>query len=67
MLFEDDQVWLQLFALAYNLGNFLRRLELPRATRDWSSTTLREKLIKIVPAMSRSGTPYNEAVFSQSR
>jgi hypothetical protein len=28
--FLDNQVWLQLFALAYNLGNFLRRLALPR-------------------------------------
>ena len=38
---------LQLFALAYNLGNFLRRLALPRAVEHWSLTTLREKLIKI--------------------
>ena len=38
---------LQLFALAYNLGNFLRQLALPRETRQWSLTTLREKLIKI--------------------
>ena len=36
-----------LFALAYNLGNFLRRLALPRSVKDWSLTTLREKLIKI--------------------
>jgi hypothetical protein len=28
--FVDNQVRLQLFALAYNLGNFLRRLALPR-------------------------------------
>jgi hypothetical protein len=38
---------LQLFALAYNLGNFLRRLALPRPVKHWSLTTLREKLIKI--------------------
>ena len=37
---------LQLFALAYNLGNFLRRLALPRSVKHWSLTTLREKLIK---------------------
>ncbi len=43
----DNQVRLQLFALAYNLGNFLRRLALPRSGRDWSLTTLREQLIKI--------------------
>ncbi len=30
-LFKDNQVRLQLFALAYNLGNFLRRLALPRS------------------------------------
>ena len=45
--FDDNQVRLQLFALAYNLGNFLRRLALPWAVKHWSLTTLREKLIKI--------------------
>jgi hypothetical protein len=45
--FKDNQVRLQLFALAYNLGNFLRRLALPRSVKHWSMTTLREKLIKI--------------------
>jgi hypothetical protein len=30
-----------------NLGNFLRELALPRPVRTWTSTTLREKLIKI--------------------
>jgi len=45
--FDDNQVRLQLVALAYNLGNFLRRLALPRAVKHWSLTTLREKLIKI--------------------
>ena len=38
---------LQLFVLAYNLGNFLRQAVLPRAVRHWTLTTLREKLIKI--------------------
>ena len=38
---------MQLFALAYNLGNFLRRLALPKPVRHWSLTTLREKLVKI--------------------
>jgi hypothetical protein len=37
----------QLFALAYNLANFLRQLVLPRPIRGWTLTTLREKLIKI--------------------
>jgi hypothetical protein len=45
--FADNQVRLQLFALAYNLGNFLRRLALPPGVRHWSLTTLRDKLIKI--------------------
>jgi hypothetical protein len=45
--FVDNQVRLQLFGLAYNLGNFLRRLALPRKVSHWSLTTLREKLVKI--------------------
>ncbi len=45
--FVDNQVRLQLFALAYNLGNFLRRVALPRGVSHWSLTTLRDKLIKI--------------------
>jgi hypothetical protein len=42
--FVDNQVRLQQFALAYNLGNFLSRLVLPKPVKKWS---LREKLIKI--------------------
>jgi hypothetical protein len=38
---------LQLHALAYNLGNFMRTLALPETTEPWSLTSLREKLIKI--------------------
>ena len=45
--FEDNQVRLQLFVLAYNLGNFLRRLALPTAVKHWSLTTMRDKLVKI--------------------
>jgi hypothetical protein len=45
--FADNQVRLQLFALAYNLANFLRRLALPSGIRHWSLTTLEEKLIKV--------------------
>ncbi len=45
--FRDNQTRLQLFALAYNLGNFLRRLALPIPVWHWSLTTLREKLIKL--------------------
>ena len=45
--FDDNQVRLQLFALAYNLGNFLRCLALPKRVKQWSLRTLRVKLIKI--------------------
>ena len=38
---------LQLHALAYNLGNFLRTLATPEPIKDWSLTTLKDKLIKI--------------------
>jgi Transposase DDE domain group 1 len=36
-----------LHALAYNLGNFMRTLAMPKAVEPWSLTSLREKLIKI--------------------
>jgi len=45
--FVANQVRLQLFVLAYNLGNFLRRLCLPKAIKDWSLRSLQVKLIKI--------------------
>ncbi len=45
--FRNNAVRLQLHALAYNLGNFLRTLALPQKVEHWSLTTLREKLINI--------------------
>ena len=45
--FVSNQVRLALFVLAYNLGNFLRRLVLPREIKHWSLRTLLTKLIKI--------------------
>jgi hypothetical protein len=42
-----NAVRLQLHALAYNLGNFLRTLALPKVMDRWSLTSLREKLVKI--------------------
>jgi hypothetical protein len=45
--FKDNAARLLLFALAYNLANFLRQLALPRSIRSWSLTTLREELVKI--------------------
>jgi len=45
--FAANAVRLQLHALAYNLDNFLRTLATPEPIRDWSMTSLKEKLIKI--------------------
>lgn len=45
--FVANQVRLALFVLAYNLGNFLRRLALPEAVRNWSLRSVQLKLIKI--------------------
>ena len=51
--FKDNQARLQLFALAYNLGNFLRRLVLPKEMARWSLTSLRERLVKIGARLTR--------------
>jgi hypothetical protein len=45
--FAANAVRLQLHALAYNLGTFMRTLALPEGVERWSLTTLRERLIKI--------------------
>jgi hypothetical protein len=45
--FKDNAARLQLFALAYNLGNSLRQLVLPKSVKHRTLTTLREKLSKI--------------------
>ena len=50
-----NAVRLQLHALAYNLGNFMRTLMLPDAVEQWSLTTLREKLVKIGAKIVRHG------------
>ena len=42
-----NAVRLQLHTLAYNLGNFLRTLATPEPIKDWSLTSLKEKLIRI--------------------
>ena len=44
-----------LFVLAYNLGNFLRRLVLPRRIKHWSLRSLLTKLIKIGAKVVRHG------------
>ncbi len=53
--FRNNAVRLQLHALAYNLGTFLRTLALPQGVEHWSLTTLREKLIKIGAKVVRHG------------
>jgi Transposase DDE domain group 1 len=53
--FRGNAVRLQLFALAYNLANFLRSLVLPNEVARWSLTTLREKLVKIGARIVRYG------------
>jgi hypothetical protein len=45
--FAANAVRLQLHVLAYNLGNFMRTLAMPKTAEPWSLTSLREKLIKI--------------------
>jgi len=42
-----NAVRLQLHALAYSLANFLRTLALPSQIKQWSLTSLREKVVKI--------------------
>ncbi len=53
--FRDNAVRLQLFALAFNLANFLRSLALPDQVAQWSLTTLRERLVKIGARVVRHG------------
>ena len=45
--FAANAVPLRLHVLAYNFGNFMRTLALPKTAEPWSLTSLREKLIKI--------------------
>ena len=53
--FRNNEVRLQLHALAYNLGNFMRTLALTKEVEHWSLTTLREKLVKIGAKVVRHG------------
>ena len=45
--FVANQVRLQLFIMAYNPGNLLHRLGLPKAVEGWSLRSLQVKLIKM--------------------
>jgi hypothetical protein len=53
--FAANVVRLQLHALVYNLGNFLRTIAMPKTAQPWSLTSLREKLIKIGPNVVSHG------------
>jgi Transposase DDE domain group 1 len=53
--FAANAVRLQLHALAYNLANFLRTLALPEEVKQWSLTTLRERVVKIGAKIVRHG------------
>ena len=55
--FVANQVRLALFILAYNLGNFLRRLCLPKAVKHWSLRSVQVKLIKIGARLVRHARP----------
>ncbi len=51
--FSGNRDGRQLLARTNNMGNFLRRLALPRSVKHWSLTTLREKLVKIGAKVAR--------------
>ncbi len=53
---RNNAVRLQLHALAYNLGSFLRTLALPQEVEHWLLTTLRERLVKIGAKVVRHGS-----------
>jgi Transposase DDE domain group 1 len=61
--FAANAVGLQLHALAYNLGNFLRTLATPEPIKDWSMTPLKEKLIKIGAKVVICGRPSMASTF----
>ncbi|MEW6040988.1 MAG: transposase [Elusimicrobiota bacterium] len=44
--FEENEVRMKLFIMAYNLGNIFRTLALPEGIKDLSLRTIQLKLIK---------------------
>ena len=58
--FVANRVRLSLFILAYNLGNFLRRLCLPKAVRHWSLRSVQVKLIKMGGRLVRHSRRLND-------
>jgi Transposase DDE domain group 1 len=66
--FAANAVRLQLHVLAYNLGNFMRTLAIPKGAEPWSLSSLREKLIQIGAKLSATGaTSRSSWPRSQSR
>ena len=53
--FVANAVRLQLHTLAYNIGNFMRTLAMPKTVETWSLTSLREKLVKIGAKVTSHG------------
>jgi hypothetical protein len=53
-MFAANAVRLQFHVLAYNLGNFLRTLATPEPIKEWSLSSLKEKLIKIGAKVSQA-------------
>ena len=55
--FVANQVRLALFVLAYNLGNFMRRLALPEDMKHWTLTSLQTTFpIWLESSLSNSST-----------
>jgi hypothetical protein len=63
--FAANAVRLQLHVLAYNLGNFMRTLAMPKAAEPWSLTSLREKLRQGRQSRSLRGLPAGEDTVSR--
>jgi hypothetical protein len=62
--FAANAVRLQLHALAYNLGNFLRTLARPEPIKEWSLTSLKEMPAKMARSalLQPFGMPVEAAV-----
>ena len=56
--FRGNEVRLWLSVIAYNLGNLWRRLALPRRVRNWSLTSLQQRLhfTCLIPTISASAS-----------
>jgi hypothetical protein len=54
---------LWLIILAYNLGNFVHRLDLPEGIEHWSLTSIQTKLIKIAGRLVRYANTVSGAIW----